>query len=65
MYFNNRTNIHFASLLRQEKFLSKTLEVLKQSPEVVIKKLNQLRNVIVKPSNGVAFLSADLERVSV
>ena len=61
IFFNNKSIIHHASFLRQQKYLIGALESLRVNPGMLIGKFHQIRNKILRPDNCFAFLTADLE----
>ena len=62
-YFNDKNNIHFASFLRQQKFLNASLNSLKDDPTKLIGKLSAIREALVRPDNCMAFISVELNRL--
>jgi len=63
MYFNDKNNIHFSSFLRQQKFLNASLQLLKDDPTKLIRKLSAIREALVTPANCMAFVSVELSRL--
>ena len=63
LYFNEKSTIYHSSALRQQRFLTKLSEELRDNPGVLIAKLHELRKKILKPKNIFVHLSTSLERL--
>jgi hypothetical protein len=62
IFFNKKTNYHHSSIMRQQKYLSRALEMLSHNPATLIGKLHEIKKSIVRPENSFGFMSADLAR---
>jgi Zn-dependent M16 (insulinase) family peptidase len=49
IFFSNKSSIHHASFLRQQKYLTSALEELKVNPGRLIGKFHQIRQSILRP----------------
>jgi Zn-dependent M16 (insulinase) family peptidase len=63
IYFNDKPNIYYASVLRQQKFLEGISKELQHHPASLISKLHQLRQQIVKPENMFVYMATSLDRL--
>ena len=64
LYFNEKSTIYHSSALRQQKFLTKLADELKDNPGVLIAKLHELRKKILQPKNLFVHMATSLERLN-
>jgi len=63
LYFNNESNIHHTSILRQKRFLEGVLEQIKTEPGEIINELYETISVLVRPENVFLYLATDAEEL--
>ncbi|KAK3592274.1 hypothetical protein CHS0354_037563 [Potamilus streckersoni] len=61
--FSSECNHVISSMLKQETFLEQILQQLDKEPEVVESRMNQLLQVLTRPSNLTIHMSADTSRL--
>lgn len=64
LYFNNNSNIHHTSLLRQKKFLDDVIEEIKTDPDKIITELYEIMKQLARPENAFLYLATDAQELA-
>ena len=63
LFFDKKNNIYYSSFLRQQKFLEKISDQIKNNPGVFLAKIHKLKSLIVQPKNLFVQMATSLERL--
>ncbi|XP_064646790.1 uncharacterized protein C05D11.1-like [Lineus longissimus] len=62
--YDKKSNQWATNMMRQQKFLMKTLENLEKDPQEILDCLKRLGETLTKPSNFIVHMAADVEKLS-
>ena len=64
IYFNQDSNIHHTSILRQKQFLDDIMEEIKADSDRVLVELYDIMKLLAKPENAFVYLATDAQELA-